>query len=92
MIMIQIGKKDKKSTVIKAGIAGAVIGAAGTAIGIAMSDKKNRDKVKESLNDAKKWTNQKMDSLQSSSQDVTEKAKNDVKKARRKIEPSEETK
>ena len=92
MIMIQIRKKDTKSTAVKAGIAGVVIGAAGTAIGIAMSDKKNREKVKKSLGDAKQWTDDKMSSVQKNSKDASESVRDDAKKVKVKVASSENLK
>lgn len=62
--MIQIKRKSTKKTALKAGIAGAVIGAAGAAIGMSMKDKKNRDKVKKTFSQAKKWTEDTVESMQ----------------------------
>lgn len=73
--MIVLKKQNRKSTAVKAGIAGAVIGAAGAAIGMAMTDKKNRQKVKNSLTDAKKWTDTKLNGFTKE----TKKASDDVK-------------
>lgn len=90
MIMIQIGRRNTKSTTAKAMIAGAVIGAAGTAIGIAMSDKNNREKVKKSLGNAKQWTEEKMSTGQNNPKEPAERVKDEAKKARAKIESPEQ--
>lgn len=70
-MMIQLKRNNTKNTAIKAGIAGAVIGAAGTAIGIAMSDKKNREMVKGKLSDAKDWTKDKVSEMKSDTKDAS---------------------
>jgi hypothetical protein len=74
-MMIQFRKQNTKSTAIKAGIAGAVIGAAGAAIGIAMTDEKNREMVKNKVDDAKKWTGQKMQDIKPAAEDTTKQIK-----------------
>ena len=79
-MMIQIKRKSSKSAAVKAGIAGAVIGAAGTAIGMSMRDKKNRDKVKNTLSDAKKWTKDTVDSIQEEVRSTAKSVKDEAKK------------
>lgn len=53
-------KKEGRSAAA-AGIAGALIGAGITVAAIALSDKKNREKVAAKLNDAKKYASDMMD-------------------------------
>ncbi len=77
--MIQIGHKKKaRGVAVKAGLAGAVIGATGAAIGMAMKDKKTRDTVKEKIEGAKKWTEDQMDRMGS---DIEKKADTAKKQA-----------
>ncbi len=90
--MIHIGRQNTKSTAIKAGVAGAVIGIAGTAIGIAMSDKENREKIRKSLSDAKRWTKEKMMTSQEQSQEVegdsSEMVRNEARPVQSEPEPA----
>lgn len=84
--MIQIKRQNSKKTAIKAGVAGAMLGAAGAAIGMTLKDKKNRDTVKKSLSEAKKWTQDKVESMQKDTQKTTKPVKEEVKKAQKKVE------
>lgn len=84
--MIQFKRQNATKNAVKAGLAGVLIGAAGAAVGMAMKDKKNRDLVKKSLSDAKKWTQEKVESAQKGSENPEDPAAREVKKTQSKVE------
>lgn len=86
--MFNFGRQNTKSIAFKAGLAGAIIGAAGAAVGMAMSDKNKREKLKKSLHEVKKWSQERMNSPESNSSDEStetfvEEAKREQSRAER---------
>lgn len=79
--MLQKKKENVSSKVIAAGIAGAALGA----VGVLMSDKKNRKEVGKKLDTVKKWGDTTVDDLKKKVDGLdlpqkTEKLKEDVEK------------
>ncbi len=86
MVVIQIKRGNSKKSAVKAGIAGAVIGAASAAIGMSLKDKKNREKIQSTLSEAKKWTQDTVKSIQNDSEDAVKSVKKEAKETEKKIE------
>jgi uncharacterized membrane protein len=86
MFVIQIKRNNSKKNAVKAGFAGAVIGAAGAAIGMSLKDKKNREKLQKTLTDAKKWTQETVNNMQKESEDAVKSVKKEVKDSKNKVE------
>lgn len=77
--------KQNNNVAVAAGIAGAVIGAGVTAATVALSDKKTRNKVLHTLNEAKEHAMDTINSKKKQAESIHEKAEEAIEDGEKKV-------